>query len=107
MQPDAVSLDAHVRAIVREALDDVVRAALAPVLADLATLKAAAPPALGTVEEAAERLHVSPATIRRWLDSRAIVGRKIGRAWRVDLGALKAPSPDAIKALADAARGAR
>lgn len=84
-----LSLDALVRALVREVMVDVVRAELAPILDDLATLKAAAPPAMATVEEAAERLAVSPATVRRWLEEGAIVGRKIGRAWRVDLGALR------------------
>lgn len=88
--PSDLSLDAHVRALVREALIDVVRAELAPILDDLATLKAAAPPAMASVEEAAERLAVSPATVRRWVVDGTIIGRRIGRSWKIDLGALRA-----------------
>ena len=36
-----------------------------------------------TPEEAAERLAISPKTIRDWLRSRKLQGVKVGRLWRV------------------------
>jgi len=36
-----------------------------------------------TVDEAAEYLHVSPYTIRKWLRTGKIPGRKIGRAYHI------------------------
>jgi excisionase family DNA binding protein len=93
MKAEALSLEALLRVIVRDELGDVLRAHLAPVVADLATLKAAAPPALASVEEAAERLAVAPATVRRWLCDGTISGRRIGRSWKVDLGALRTVRP--------------
>jgi excisionase family DNA binding protein len=77
------------RVIVRDVVAEVVDAKLAPLLAGQATLLSSAPPALGTVEEAAERLAVSPATVRRWAIDGTIAARRIGRSWKIDLGALR------------------
>ena len=44
-----------------------------------------------TPEEAAERLQVTPKTVRSWLRSGELVGIKIGKGWRIhenDLGRL-------------------
>ena len=36
-----------------------------------------------TVEQAAEKLSVSPVTIREWLRNGTLVGHKAGRFWRI------------------------
>ena len=36
-----------------------------------------------TVEQAAEKLMVSPVTIREWLRNGTLIGHKAGRFWRV------------------------
>lgn len=38
---------------------------------------------LYSVDEAAERLHLHPEVVRRWLRSGRLPGRKLGREWRV------------------------
>jgi excisionase family DNA binding protein len=43
-----------------------------------------------TVYEVATELHVHPDTVRRWLARGDLVGRKVGRHWRVTLADLKA-----------------
>lgn len=45
-----------------------------------------------TVEEAACVLQVNTDTVRRWLRSGEITGRKLGRVWRITQGDLQ-PSP--------------
>ena len=103
-----VSIDALVRQLVRESLRDELRAQLAPVVERLDALAAAAPPALVTVEQAAERLGLSPATVRRQLACGDLPGVRTGRRWRVDLGAIRRPSrpeDESIALLAEAARG--
>ncbi len=83
-----VSLDALVRAIVADAVRDVVRAELAPLVERVEALAAAAPPALVSVEVAAERLQLSPATVRRQLAAGELPGVRLAGRWRVDLAAL-------------------
>ena len=36
-----------------------------------------------TVEQAAEKLSVSPVTIREWLRNGTLVGHKVGHFWRI------------------------
>ena len=36
-----------------------------------------------TVEQAAEKLSVSPVTIREWLRNGTLIGHKAGRFWRI------------------------
>jgi excisionase family DNA binding protein len=86
--PVVVSLDALMARIVREQIDDALRAALAPIVDRLDALAAAAPPALVSVEVAAERLQLSPATVRRQLASGDLPGVRLGGRWKVDLAAL-------------------
>lgn len=45
---------------------------------------------LATVEEVADALRVSPATVRRQAKSGAIPGVRVGRQWRFDLDAVHA-----------------
>lgn len=52
-----------------------------------------------TVEEAARVLQVNADTVRRWLRSGELTGRKLGRVWRIAQGDLRAvpasnPEPD-------------
>ena len=109
MRPDlaVVSLDALVRQIVRESLRDELRAQLAPLLERLEVLTAAAPPALVTVEQAAERRGLSPATVRRQLACGDLPGVRTGRRWRVDLAGLgRRTRPEDIADMAAEARRA-
>jgi excisionase family DNA binding protein len=98
------SLDTVVRAVVRAELHDELREALAPILAKLEALAVASPPALVDVEVAAERLGLSPATVRRQCAAGELPCRRIGRAWRVDLAGLRPATTDQV---ADLARKAR
>ncbi len=102
----------------REAIRAELPTALAPIVEMLKALAAVQPVTLVSVEQAAERFGVSPATIRRRLESHALAGEKIGpepadgqkdrRRWRVNLAATSRPASagDAgnIRKLADEAR---
>jgi excisionase family DNA binding protein len=41
-----------------------------------------------TAEDAAERLHTTTRTVRRWLRDGRIPGRKVGKAWLIPEAAL-------------------
>ena len=77
---------------IEEAFAAVVRAEIAPVVAELRQLRAEVaamrrtlPPMLVTMEEAARHMDVSVATVRRQIRSGSIPVRRIGRSVRVDL----------------------
>ncbi len=42
-----------------------------------------------TVEEVAQRLHVSKATVWRWLRNKEIAGYRIAGAWRISISDLQ------------------
>lgn len=44
---------------------------------------------LYSVEEAAEHLHLHPEVVRRWLRAGRLIGRKLGREWRIPAGELQ------------------
>jgi excisionase family DNA binding protein len=93
-----------IETLLERAVDRVVARRLAPVLAELAVLARAAPPALVDVETAAARLGLSAATVRRQAAAGELPARRVGRAWRIDLAALRPPSPDEVENLAREAR---
>jgi excisionase family DNA binding protein len=102
-----VSLDALVRLIVRGALRDELREQLAPIVERLDAIAAAAPRAMLDVDQAAERLGLSAATVRRKLKSGELPGVRLGRSWRVDLAAIgRRTRPEEIAELATRARRA-
>lgn len=98
------TMDGLLAHLVREAVVSVIRAELAPIKAKLETLAAASPPALVDVEVAAERLGLSPATVRRQAASGELPARRVGRRWKVDLAALRPVSTEQVEALAREAR---
>jgi excisionase family DNA binding protein len=101
---DLFPLDAAVRDIVRAELRDVLRSELADVRARLETLAAAAPPALVTVDVAAERLGKSRSSVRAMCARGDLPARRVGKSWRVDLAALRPTLPEEIAKLAREAR---
>ncbi len=102
------TLDALIRMIVRDEAQAVLRAELAPVLARLDDLAAAAPPASIDIATYAERNDVAPATARRWAAAGKIPGAiRVGRSWRVDVRAAAPATDDEIAVLAAEARGAK
>jgi excisionase family DNA binding protein len=101
---DLLSLDAAVRAAFRDVLRDELRAELADIRARLDALTAAAPPALVTIDVAAERLAKSPSTVRAMCAAGELPARRVGRSWRVDLAALRPTEPAEIARLARVAR---
>lgn len=56
--------------------------------ADLAVIRAALPPTLVTLSEAAQAFKVSPKTMRRWVKSGEVPTVKIGSTVRVDMSRL-------------------
>lgn len=62
----------------------------------LAAVRGALPSNLVTMREAAERLGVSVATVRRQVKAGRLPVRRIGRALRIDLDAAKPPSEDDV-----------
>jgi excisionase family DNA binding protein len=103
---EAPSLDALVRGVVREAIGDELRVALAPIRAALEALTAASPPALVDVATAAERLGKSPATVRRMAAAGELPARRVGkRSWRIDLAACRPATAEDVARLAREARG--
>ncbi len=72
--------------------------------AEVQALRQALPPRLGTLREAADLLGVSYATVRRRVQDGSLPVRRVGKAIRVDLAALR-PIPEAeVVRLATAAR---
>jgi hypothetical protein len=99
------SLDTCVRTMVREAIAEEIRAALAPVRTALEALTAASPPALIDLAEAHRRgLITSLASGRRLAASGGIPARRIGKKWMVDVVALKPVTDETVARLAEKAR---
>ena len=108
MPPDLrdVSLDAHMRQLVREAVRDELREQLAPVRASLDALAGAGALAPVSLDAAAPVLGKSVATLRRLAGAGRLPGAiRIGRSWRIDLGAVRSPTPEHVAELATEARG--
>jgi excisionase family DNA binding protein len=103
--PLVLSMDAALERIVAGAVRDALRVELAPLRDQVAALAAAAPPALVDVETAAARLGLSAATVRRQAAAGELPARRVGRAWRIDLAALRPAQPEEIARLAREARG--
>ena len=83
-----------------------VKADLAEVKANLAAIREAAPAEHLSVEQAARRLNMSQATVRRMIKRGDLVAIRIGRSVRVDLRSTLLTSDDnAVVALARRARG--
>ena len=85
--------------------------ALAPVLIELTALReqvaalvAASPPRLLSVLEAAERMGVHPATIRRMCAAGELAHRRLGRRLLVDASSMRPAAPARIATLARQAR---
>jgi excisionase family DNA binding protein len=79
------------RAIIR----DEVRAALEPMREAVAALREASPPALVDIPEAARRLGVCAATIRRRIKANELPFTKVGKRVKIDLAAIRPPSDEA------------
>jgi hypothetical protein len=95
---------------VEAAITDAVTVAVAPVLAELRALrtsvdalKAASPSRLATVAELVRLGYGSPATVRRRIADGTYPAIRHGRSVRVDLAALKPPTPELVAKLADEA----
>ena len=94
------------------AIADAVRAAVAPVLTELATLREqvailvqSSPPQMLSVAEAAKRMGVHPATIRRMCASGELAHRRAGRRLLVDASSLRPADVATVSRLAREARG--
>ncbi len=72
--------------------------------AEVRALRQALPPRLGTLREAADLLGVSYATVRRRVRDGSLPVRRVGRALRVDLGALRPVSEEGVARTARQAR---
>ena len=78
-----------------EQLEELVRRAVEPLRAEVASLRAALPPpALVTLEEAARLAGVSPATMRRRVKAGEVPAIRVGRSVRID--------PAVVRPLAEA-----
>jgi excisionase family DNA binding protein len=104
-EPLVLSIDAALERIVAAAVRDALRAELGPLREQVAALAAATPPALVDVETAAARLGLSAATVRRQAVAGELPARRVGRAWRIDLAALRPATMDQVAELARKARG--
>jgi excisionase family DNA binding protein len=99
-----ISVDVALRQLVHAELRDVLRTELEPLRTQLAALAAASPPALVTVDVAAERLGKSPSSVRAMCARGELPARRVGRSWRIDMAALRPASPETISRLAREAR---
>jgi excisionase family DNA binding protein len=95
-------IDAYLSRIVDELA--AARADIRTLAGEVAALRAATPPRLVSVPEAARMLGVSPATAWRRVRDGELLVRRIGRSVRIDAADLRAPSRESIAALANAAR---
>lgn len=91
----AASIEAHVSPVLAE---------LRRVTAELEALRKALPPQLVSMPEAAKRLGVSLATVRRRVADRSLPSRRIGRTVRVDLSGLHTMPEAEVTRLATRAR---
>jgi excisionase family DNA binding protein len=94
-----------------EAIEASVAAHVSPVLAELRrvtaeleALRRALPPQLVSMPEAAKRLGVSLATVRRRVRDLSLPSRRIGRTVRVDLSTLHPMAESEVARLAARAR---
>ena len=96
------------------ALTEVVRAAVAPLVAEVAELReqiaalrapAQAAPSLLTVKQFAARAGLSTCTVRRHIADGSLPSTRIGGAIRISASALRPADPAQIATLARAARG--
>jgi hypothetical protein len=98
-----MSLDAVLSAVVSEAI-----APLATEIRELRStveaLRAASPSQLVTVAELVRLGYGSPATVRRRIADGTYPAIRHGTSIRVDLAALKPPTPELVAKLADEAR---
>jgi excisionase family DNA binding protein len=74
--------------------------------ADLAAIRAALPPALLTLPEAAQAFKVSVQTMRRWVKAGAVPTVKVGKTVRVDVSRLHGTDDLAVARLTRAAHTA-
>jgi hypothetical protein len=80
------------------------RAEIRGLAGELAALRAASPPKLVTVAELVRLGYGSPASCRRRIKDGTYPVIRHGRSIRVDLAALKPPTPEFVAKLADEAR---
>ncbi|BDG04957.1 excisionase family DNA-binding protein [Anaeromyxobacter oryzae] len=87
-------------------LDDAVRKALVPFVAELRAVREAVdrlieaqPPLLVGVQEAARRLGVSVSTVRRGVKDGSLPYRRIGRSVRIDLARCRGLDGAAVRRL--------
>jgi excisionase family DNA binding protein len=73
-------------------------AELRRISAELETLRRALPPQLVTLPEAAQRLGLSLATVRRRVKDGSLPSQRIGRSVRVDVGGLRGPTEGEVNA---------
>jgi len=92
-------------------IDDAIRAAvvaaveplagqIAALTAEVAALRAASPPRLLSVDEAARALGISARSVWRRVQDGSLASQRIGRSVRVDVRDLHAEAPAAVAALA-------
>jgi len=100
-----VSVDALLRQLVREAVRDELREQLAPMRAAIDAFAGAGALAPVDLVAAAPVLGKSVATLRRLAGAGKLPGAvRIGRSWRIDLGACRSTTPEHIAELAAEAR---
>jgi len=105
MRPD-LSIEALLAARIRADVEDALRTQLAPLIAAIAALTEAVPPAYVDVATAAKRLGLSASRVRAMCAEGSLPAVRIGRSWRVDLARLPRPATSReIAGLAAAARG--
>src|SRR5712692_3052118 len=85
----------EIKAALREVLP---RTELGRLAAEIESLRRQLPPSLVTMTHAAKVLGVSLSTVRRKVRDGSLPSRKIGRAVRVDLAALRPMTPDDVDA---------
>jgi hypothetical protein len=101
------AIDGVLRQLVREAVRDELREQLAPVRASLEALAGAGALAPVSLDAAAPVLGKSVATLRRLAGAGKLPGAiRIGRSWRIDLSAVRSPTPETVSRLTSEARRA-
>jgi hypothetical protein len=100
-----VAIDWVLRQLVREAVRDELREQLAPMRASLDALAGAGALAPVSLDAAAPVFGKSVATLRRLAAAGKLPGAlRVGRSWRIDLGAVRSPTPETVSELAAEAR---
>lgn len=88
-----------IRAAVRAEVEPL-RAQIDRLRGEVASLVSALPPSLVTVPEAARRLGLSTATVRRRIKDRSLPVVRVGHSVRVDLALVRPPEEATIERLA-------